>query len=327
MLELVNAERTKAGAEPVMLGDNIAAQLHAESALEHCFASHWGIDGLKPYMRYSLAGGYQSNAENGHGSDYCITASDGYARLGNIRIDIMDAMYGWMNSPGHRRNLLDPSHKKVNIGLAWDNYNFKAYQHFEGDYVEYDLLPTLEDGVLTLSGTLKNGTSFESKDDVAIMVFYDRAPHPLSIGQVSRTYCYDNGLLIAALVEPMSYGDYLENEYEETPYYDACPDPYEFPPGAPAPGSLFEALNFWQEAYDASQTIPTDPFTVRWITASKWAFQRKAFSVKADMGELVAKHGPGVYSVMLWGTVDGEPRVISQYSMYHDVTPPTAYTP
>ena len=77
MLEKINFERTKAGVPIVELGDNVAAQLHAESALENCYASHWGIDGLKPYMRYSLAGGYQSNAENGHGSDYCITSSDG----------------------------------------------------------------------------------------------------------------------------------------------------------------------------------------------------------------------------------------------------------
>ena len=35
MLELINAERKKAGVAPVVLGDNIAAQLHAESSLEN----------------------------------------------------------------------------------------------------------------------------------------------------------------------------------------------------------------------------------------------------------------------------------------------------
>ena len=69
MLQLINEERVRAGVAPVVLGDNIAAQLHAESALENCFSSHWGINGLKPYMRYSLAGGYQSNAENGYGRE------------------------------------------------------------------------------------------------------------------------------------------------------------------------------------------------------------------------------------------------------------------
>ena len=76
MLALINSERRKAGVNPVVLGTNNAAQLHAESSLADCVSSHWGTDGLKPYMRYSLAGGYQSNGENGHGLDYCIKSSE-----------------------------------------------------------------------------------------------------------------------------------------------------------------------------------------------------------------------------------------------------------
>ena len=160
MLELINAERTQAGLPPVVLGDNVAAQLHVEAALENCIASHWGIRGLKPYMRYSLAGGYQSNAENTHGSDYCIKDSDGYRPVDSIEQEVLDAMEGWMDSPGHRRNVLDKWHRKVNIGLAWDRYNFTAIQHFEGDYVEYDRLPTFENGILHLSGRIANGLQF-----------------------------------------------------------------------------------------------------------------------------------------------------------------------
>ena len=78
MLELINQERDRLALPLLELGTNNAVQLHAESALEHCFSSHWGVDGLKPYMRYSLAGGYQSNGENASGLDYCYKASDGY---------------------------------------------------------------------------------------------------------------------------------------------------------------------------------------------------------------------------------------------------------
>ena len=165
MLELINAEREKAELDSVVLGDNIAAQLHAEAALENCFVSHWGVDGLKPYMRYSLAGGYQSNGENGSGSDYCIKASDGYRAIANIKTEIRQAMDGWMDSPGHRSNILGRWHKKINIGLAWDKYNFLAYQHFEGDYVEYGELPVIEDGVLRISGRTKNGARFNEDRD------------------------------------------------------------------------------------------------------------------------------------------------------------------
>ena len=85
MLALINAERRIAGLAPVVLGDNDAAQLHAEASLEGCFGSHWSLDGLKPYMRYSLADGYQSNGENGPGGNYCIIASDGYRSIGGTK--------------------------------------------------------------------------------------------------------------------------------------------------------------------------------------------------------------------------------------------------
>ena len=119
MLELVNAERVKAGVTPVMLGDNSAAQLHAESMLVNCFSSHWGIDGLKPYMRYTRAGGYQSNGENVYGGSYCIRERDGYRQRSGINHEISNGVDWLMTSPGHRRNILNPTHKKLNVGLAW----------------------------------------------------------------------------------------------------------------------------------------------------------------------------------------------------------------
>ena len=225
MLELINDERVNTGLNPVVLGDNAAAQLHAETALENCFSSHWGVDGLKPYMRYSLAGGYQSNGENGRGSNYCIKASDGYRANSSAKQEILEAMEGWMDSPGHRDNILDPWHKKVNIGLAWDRYNFKAYQHFEGDHVEYGQLPSIKNGVLRMSGTVKNGVRFDDDLDSGVQVYYDPPPHTLTKGQVARTYCYDNGLLVASLRQPLSGGWYYdEDEFIQT--YLPCPDPY-----------------------------------------------------------------------------------------------------
>ena len=32
-------------------------------------------------------------------------------------------MDGWMSSLGHRDNLLNKHYRKVNVGLAWDEYN------------------------------------------------------------------------------------------------------------------------------------------------------------------------------------------------------------
>ena len=326
MLGLINAERSRAGLKTVILGDNIAAQLHAESALDNCFSSHWGLDGLKPYMRYSLAGGYQSNGENGHGLDYCIRGSDGYRPNSDIRQEIDDAMDGWMSSAGHRRNILDPFHKRVNIGIAWDRFNTAMYQHFEGGYVEYDLLPSISNSVLSFSGMARNGVRFSQEKDLGVQIYYDPPPHELARGQVARTYCYDSGRQAASLRWPLTGGSrWTTDTFSQT--YDPCPDPNDVPGDATAPRSPSEAHRVWQEAYNASQSRAPQSITVPWITASEWTASGTSFAVKADIREILNRHGDGIYTVMLWGDMGRAREVISQYSIFHGVTPPDTYDP
>ncbi len=325
MLGLINDERASAGLDPVVLGDNAASQLHAEASLENCFSSHWGIDGLKPYMRYSLAGGFQSNGENGSGRDYCIKASDGYRANGSAEQEIRQAMEGWMDSPGHRDNILDPLHKKVNIGLAWDRYNFKAYQHFEGEYVEYAHPPLIENGVLRISGTVKNGVEFNDDfRDLGVKVYYDPPPHALTIGQVARTYCYDLGLQVASLRPPL-IGRSFYPTLEFTQTHHPCPDPYDVSASTSPPRSHDEAHSIWQSAYSESQERQPETITVPWITALESTAKGKDFSVAADLSDVLAKHGDGAYSLIVLGSIGAERVVISQYSIFHDVTPPDTY--
>ena len=326
MLELINEERTKAGVPPVTLGDNIAAQLHAEAGLENCTGSHWGIDGLKPYMRYSLAGGYHANGENWLGSDYCIKALDFYRALGSIKTEVREGMEGWMNSPGHRRSILNKWHRKVNIGLAWDKYNFRAVQHFEGDYVEYDRLPEIANGTLSLSGRGTNGLRFSGKGELGLQMYYDPPPHPLTRGQVSRTYCYSSGLLIAGFRYPLT-GRSFWAEDEFTIAYSSCPDPYDVPPDSPPPQSPREAREFWKQAYEASRDQAEQAITAPWLTATKWEVRDANFSVTANVSGLLAEHGAGVYTVLLWGEMGGEKVPVSRYSIFHEVTPPDTYNP
>ena len=338
MLTLINAEREKAGVDPVILGDNIAVQLHAESSLENCVSSHWGVDGLKPYMRYSLAGGYQSNGENGLGSSYCITASEGYRAIGSIDVEISDGMESWMDSAGHRRNILDPWHKKVNIGLAWDRYNFVAAQHFEGDYVEYKELPVIENGVLTMSGTVRHGGTFEEDSDLGVQIYFDPPPYSLTRGQVSRTYCYDAGRPVTGLRPPLT-GNWYYSENEFTSTHQPCPNPYDVPSDVPGPSSHDEAHEFWRAAYEASQARAGKSITAPWITAlewstsefeiidNQWVENKGVFSVKVDLNDVLMEHGEGVYSLILWGKIGGEDVVISEYSIFHGIAPPDTYTP
>ena len=328
MLELINAERVKAGVAPVVLGNNVAAQLHAEDALENCFSSHWGINGLKPYMRYSLAGGHQSNGENVSGIDYCYTPSSGYAALGPIEQEIREAMDGLMGSPGHRATILKRRYRKVNIGLAWDLHNFRVVQQFEGDHLEYSVVPVIEDDVLMLSGTVRNGVMFLGGTDLGVGIFYDPPPHSLTSGQLARTYCVGAGRPVAFLRLPLTGNSYYPED-EFTRAYNPCPDPYEVPTDAQPPRSPGEAHDLWQAAYDASQNRAETSITVRWVTASEWHAKDTAFSVKAGLRDVLADYGPGVYTIIVWGWKPGtaDNIIISEHPIFYGVTSPDTYAP
>ncbi len=326
MLELINAERTKAGLNPIVLGDNIAAQLHAESALANCSSSHWGIDGLKPYVRYALAGGYQSTGENVAGLSYCIRESGGFRPIASIEQGLREAMGGLMGSQGHRRQISGKWHQKVNIGLAWDRYNLVVVQQFEGDYIEYILPPTIANGILTMSGKLKGGVHLFSNNDLSVQVYYDPPPRTLTRGQLSRTYCYDLGLHIASL-RPSLWPGWYYDDYQFTAMTKPCLNPYDLSADTSAPSSYNEAHTSWRRAYLAYEAQKEEPVVVPWITASGWSISGNTFSVTANLSHLLASYAEGVYTLAVWGKVGYEDVAISDYPIFHGITRPDTYSP
>ena len=326
VLELINSERVRAGLDPLILGDNIAAQKHADSALANCFASHWGIDGLKPYMRYSLSGGYQSNDEIIDGLNYCIRASDGSVPLPGIDSEIQVVVGGWMSNFRQQRQILDPWLKRVSIGIAWDRYNMVMVQQFEGDYVEYKTLPTISKGVLTLIGSAKNGVQFGEPQDLAVNIYYDPPPHALVPGQLARTACSDNGRQVASLRWQLPGGESWAQDHK-TKYRSLCPDPYDISNTTSPPSSPTEARRLLRLAESDSESPPTERIIVPWVTASKWQAIGENFSIQADISDILAQWGKGVYTVAMSGTIRGVEVSISEYSIFHGIVPPGHYGP
>ena len=86
-------------------------------------------------------------------------------------------------------------------------------------------------------------------------------------------------------------------------------------------------LSFADAAYEVQQQLPLGEFVVPHITASTWQVKDGAFSIAADLSDVIAAHGPGVYTVMLWGRL-GEPpnekaEVISTYSIFLGMPTPS----
>ena len=337
MLDMINEERVAAGLNPVVLGNNSAAQAHADDMLENCYAGHWGLDGLKPHMRYSLAGGYQKDAENVSGLDYCLTPDDGFAIV-SILHEVEASTPGFMDSPGHRYNILDPHHTTVSIGIAWDRYNVMIVQHFEYGYMSfydaprnihratwYPEPPTISRGILSAAGITRNGAGLE---DFGVDIYYDQPPHELTRGQVARTFCYDLGDNVASVrPAPPPYSYYATDTYSYPT--SSCPDPYDVNANVSAPASYAEAHAMhdrarqfadrlhWQTPYVEGKWYDAHVWNV--YEADRWKLPGSVFDMAVDISDLLDEFGPGAYTMLIWGTVNGEPVPIMAHTLFHGV--------
>ncbi|MFI1603755.1 CAP domain-containing protein [Streptomyces griseofuscus] len=105
IVQLVNAERAKAGCQPLTLNAKLtkAAQEHSADMAAHQNMSHTGSDGSDPGTRITQAG-YTWSA-------YGENVAYGYSTAAEV-------MAGWMSSPGHRANILNCGYQEIGVGLA-----------------------------------------------------------------------------------------------------------------------------------------------------------------------------------------------------------------
>lgn len=213
-LELVNDDREKHGVLPVKLGNNSAAQKHADDSLEFDYFSHWNSEGVKPYVTYTLFGGRGNVAENISYSftecpaSNCIpSVVDPFKKIENLHYMMMydDASSNW----GHRDTIIAPYSTHVNFGIAYDNDKFYFAQHFETNIIEWDKIE-LANTELEMVGKLPDGFSVTQ-----IEIYVDKNPTTLSgktLNQESpynQNY-YDRGELVGIFLEPPLANSFYE---------------------------------------------------------------------------------------------------------------------
>ena len=327
MLELINEARVSNGVAPVSMGTNNVAQIQADQILEDCILSHWGTDGLKPYMRYSLAGGYQTNGENVLTFNEC-GLTDTWLQWNDEPMEMVrQSVEGWMESPGHRETMLDPSYSQVNIGLAWDRNIFKAVQHFEGDFVTLTHVPTIEDGELSIAGHLNRGHEFHGRHPLTAMIVYDQKPRRLTKEHLAQTNCYSHGEIVAVQIPPLPL---LKDEFQYTDTIEQpqCVDPYTVRRTDGQAESREEMATLWEEAKVKSETVTETEVSLTFRKALELTTEDDAFTLRTDVSDLLEEHGPGVYTVMLLADLDNDEgqQVISEYSIFHGSRPPSIYS-
>tara|TARA_A100001015_G_scaffold292127_1_gene367105 strand:+ start:877 stop:3477 length:2601 start_codon:yes stop_codon:yes gene_type:complete len=308
VLELINKDRADHGVDPVELGNDETAQIHAEESFKNDYHSHWFLSGEKPYMVYSRNGGKSYVAENGAsqtGGDNISFECRENPVIRCAKIDIKehlkrrqwnmmydDAHADW----GHRDNIINPKHNKVNLGIVFDDYVYSFIQHFEADHFEIENVK-LDGSNLTFE--IINNTMEYGYSDASIEIIYDPLPEPLTTDWLNDSeikkamgygYCYGGGTNCykdengERLLDEKEYQVAFILKPPRDGYYYSDLDPEDV------------VANGWQFT---NQGNNTDPHKLR---------------VRANLGDRLDKEG--IYTIIIWGDhkVSGETHSLINYS-------------
>ena len=108
IFNLTNSERANAGCPPLRLNAQLtqAAQGHAADMALNDFFSHTGSNGSSPWNRINATGYQFASAGENIAAGYSTPQA---------------AMNGWMNSPGHRANILNCAFQDIGVGYYYRN--------------------------------------------------------------------------------------------------------------------------------------------------------------------------------------------------------------
>ncbi|WP_279484046.1 CAP domain-containing protein [Actinomadura sp. GC306] len=104
VVSLTNAERSKAGCGALRVDQRLvtAARKHSADMAANNYFSHTSQNGDSPWDRMAAAGYPDAGAEN---------IAKGYPTAAAV-------VKGWMNSPGHRANILNCDLRAIGVGMA-----------------------------------------------------------------------------------------------------------------------------------------------------------------------------------------------------------------
>lgn len=206
ILAAINADRRANGLTPVAWDTTAAAAgaAHAADMAALGYFSHWSPDGHGPEMRYSRAGGTDNVMENIFTS---VRLSNGYPALIDDFTELaLQAESSLIQSPGHRRNILTPSHTHVGVGFAYNprTGSFYVAQEFVDRYVE--MQPLAQTGQvgeqITVRGQLLPGAAAP-----LVNATYAPFPRAMSLDELNATGTYQRDAEIYAPLTPQIAGD------------------------------------------------------------------------------------------------------------------------
>jgi uncharacterized protein YkwD len=196
LLRRINEDRVAAGLGAVeydRLSSGVADQ-HCQEMAGQGYLSHWNLRGLLPYHRYHFAGGRDHVQENLSRMMVFSTQPNPISTAPeDVQGYLLNAHQRFMDETppldGHRKNVLDPSHTHVGIGLAVAGANFTMAEEFLKRYVELEPLPeVLPRGPIHVRGTVLN----KDYGPYYCVLFYEGWPQARTVEELDRTYAYED---------------------------------------------------------------------------------------------------------------------------------------
>ena len=220
LLRMVNEERAVEKLSQLAvdaLATDVATR-HAREMAQHKYVSHWNREGLKPYQRYSLAGGFHATQEN-------ISAADN-TWSSELKDLVQDTSYLHLRlynetppNDGHRKAILAPQHTHVGFGIAVDELRLRVVELFVSKYVEFGSQPQKgkPGETIYLKGKLLNWYHTLT----VIEVFYETLPKELDLEALNQSRNYslptESVNLRPRLHPPYQYADKLPGVIEVDP--------------------------------------------------------------------------------------------------------------
>jgi Ca2+-binding RTX toxin-like protein len=150
LLELMNAERAKTGAQPLAFDFDLdeAAELHSKWMIATDTFSHTGVNGSSPTQRIQSAG-YNLTGSWSTGENIAWASLRGPT---GVKDEVELLHTNLMNSAGHRANILNGSFREVGLG-----FEVGEYQGWQGAFVTQNFAKVGAAVALT-------GVAFSDKD-------------------------------------------------------------------------------------------------------------------------------------------------------------------
>ena len=211
VVEFINQDRKKASAPPVAYSESLSllADQHCWEMLREGYASHWNRAGWKPYMRYSQSGITDHTSEN----ISSMNSTRFEVSFDSVKAELTARHEGLIGEQppydSHRRNILDPHHTHVGVGMAYSTAGLRMIQIFVRQYVSLEPIPRKQEP--SSSVQLKGKVLQPGYQLQVISVFYEPLPEEMSLAKLMGTYSYglpgDERIYRTRLPSIMRYAD------------------------------------------------------------------------------------------------------------------------